>query len=254
MRDERQPEPNRGGRDQTVAIVDLATHRSRARRAEGHACSSSRVRTGQRHAIGTPGARSDAIVNLIAVGPQGIGVRDDEWADYLDSPPEPAPAQRFDRFVSGRLLRSRGFDRCRDDRRPAGLLERSGRRVGLDPAQRRQVGAGIPDRGDWPAGTKVHVSASLYGVPLAPGAYDAADITTDFTISRNQVVIADVNSHQLLVQRNDATVATYPASYGRGEDTGDPNLITRSGIHVVNGMDETKLMGNPPRYGYSNVP
>ena len=30
-----------------------------------------------------------------------IGVRDDERADYLDSPPDPAPAQRFDRFVSG---------------------------------------------------------------------------------------------------------------------------------------------------------
>ena len=105
----------------------------------------------------------------------------------------------------------------------------------------------------WPAGTKVHVSAQLYGVPLAPGAYGAADITSDFTIGRNQVVIADVNSHQLVVQRDGATVATYPASYGRGEDTGDPNLITRSGIHVVNELDETKLMSNP-RYGYSNVP
>jgi lipoprotein-anchoring transpeptidase ErfK/SrfK len=105
----------------------------------------------------------------------------------------------------------------------------------------------------WPAGTKVHVSAQLYGVPLAPGAYGAADITSDFTIGRNQVVIADVNSHQLLVQRDGATVATYPASYGRGQDTGDPNLITRSGIHVVNELDETKLMSNP-RYGYSNVP
>ncbi|HEY5151819.1 MAG TPA: Ig-like domain-containing protein, partial [Mycobacterium sp.] len=105
----------------------------------------------------------------------------------------------------------------------------------------------------WPAGTTVHVSAQLYGVPLAPGGYGAADITTDFTIGRNQVVIADVNSHELVVQRDGATVASYPASYGRGEDTGDPNLITRSGIHVVNGLDETKLMSNP-RYGYTDVP
>ena len=105
----------------------------------------------------------------------------------------------------------------------------------------------------WPAGTKVHVSAQLYGVPLAPAAYGAADIVTDFTIGRNQVVIADVNSHEMVVRRDGATVANYPASYGRGGDTGDPNLITRSGIHVVNGMDETKLMSNP-RYGYSNVP
>src|SRR5664279_1134368 len=38
-----------------------------------------------------------------------------------------------------------------------------------------------------------------------------------------------------------------------GGDTGDPNLITRSGIHVVNEFFETKLMSNP-RYGYSDVP
>ncbi len=105
----------------------------------------------------------------------------------------------------------------------------------------------------WPAGTQVHVDAKLYGLKLGPGAYGASDLTTDFTIGRNQVVIADVNSHELVVQQNGATVASYPASYGRGEDTGDPNLITRSGIHVVNEFNETKLMSNP-RYGYSNIP
>jgi len=62
----------------------------------------------------------------------------------------------------------------------------------------------------WPAGTKVHVSAQLYGVPLAPGSFGAADITTDFTIGRNQVVIADVNSHEMVVQRDGATVALLP--------------------------------------------
>ncbi len=105
----------------------------------------------------------------------------------------------------------------------------------------------------WPAGTQVHVSAKLYGVELAPGSYGAADITSDFTIGRNQVVVADVNSHELVVKRDGAVVASYPASYGRGEDTGDPNLITRSGTHVVSEFNETKLMSNP-RYGYSNVP
>ncbi len=59
------------------------------------------------------------------------------------------------------------------------------------------------------------------------------DITSDFSIGRNQVVIADVNSHDLVVKRDGAVVASYPASYGRGWDTGDPNLITRSGTHIV---------------------
>jgi lipoprotein-anchoring transpeptidase ErfK/SrfK len=105
----------------------------------------------------------------------------------------------------------------------------------------------------WPAGTTVHVEAKLYGANFNATSYGASDITSDFTIGRNQVVVADVNSHELVVKQDGATVASYPASYGRGEDTGDPNLITRSGVHVVNEFFETKLMSNP-RYGYSNEP
>jgi lipoprotein-anchoring transpeptidase ErfK/SrfK len=105
----------------------------------------------------------------------------------------------------------------------------------------------------WPAGTKVHVEAKLYGVKIAEGAFGRADITSDFVIGRNQVVKADVNSHELLVTNDGQVTASYPASYGRGEDNGDPNLITRSGVHVVNEFFETKLMSNP-RYGYSNIP
>jgi len=105
----------------------------------------------------------------------------------------------------------------------------------------------------WPAGTQIHVSAQLYGVELAPGAYGAADITSDFTIGRNQVVLADANSHNLVVQQDGVTVATYDASYGSGDDIGDPNRVTRSGTHIVMGKEENTLMSNPA-YGYSNVP
>jgi len=105
----------------------------------------------------------------------------------------------------------------------------------------------------WPAGTKVHVEAKLYGVKIADGAYGRADVTSDFTIGRNQVVKADVNSHELVVTQNGQVTATYPASYGRGDNTGDPNLVTRSGVHVVNEFYETKYMSNPA-YGYSNIP
>ncbi len=105
----------------------------------------------------------------------------------------------------------------------------------------------------WPAGTQIHLSAQLYGVQLAPGAYGAADITSDFTIGRNQVVLADANSHNLVVQQDGVTVATYDASYGSGDDIGDPNRVTRSGTHIVMGKEENTLMSNPA-YGYSNVP
>ncbi len=101
----------------------------------------------------------------------------------------------------------------------------------------------------WPEGTKVHVEANVYGLPFGGGAYGADDVTSDFTIGRNQVVYADVNSHELVVKQDGKTVATYPASYGRGTDY---DTTTRSGIHVVNAFYENKLMSNP-KYGYTNV-
>jgi lipoprotein-anchoring transpeptidase ErfK/SrfK len=104
----------------------------------------------------------------------------------------------------------------------------------------------------WPAGTKVHVSARLFGVELAPGSYGAADITSDFTVGRNQVVLADADAHNIVVQRDGATVASYDASYGSGDVIGDPNRVTRSGTHIVMDKQETTTMSNPA-YGYSNV-
>lgn len=101
----------------------------------------------------------------------------------------------------------------------------------------------------WPANTTIHVEAKLYGVDFGGGYWGGQDLTSDFTIGRNQVAIADVNSHELVIQRDGVTVATYPASYGKGAN---PDLTTRSGIHVVTDFFETKLMSNP-KYGYVNL-
>ena len=101
----------------------------------------------------------------------------------------------------------------------------------------------------WPSGTKVHVEAKVYGFEFAKGAYGVEDLSSDFTIGRNQVVVADVNSHELVVEQDGIVVATYPASYGRGTDA---DTTTRSGIHVVNEKFDKKLMSNP-KYGYVNV-
>ncbi|WP_090474284.1 L,D-transpeptidase [Nakamurella panacisegetis] len=101
----------------------------------------------------------------------------------------------------------------------------------------------------WPENTKVHVEANVYGLKFGPGAYGSSDVTSDFTIGRNQVVKADVNSHYLYVYQDNKEVAKYAASYGKGDT---PDKITRSGIHVVNDMNVTKLMSNP-KYGYTNV-
>ena len=104
-------------------------------------------------------------------------------------------------------------------------------------------------QGYWPENTKVHVEANVYGLKFGTGAYGSSDVTSDFTIGRNQVVKADVNSHYLYVYQDGKEVAKYAASYGKGDT---PDKITRSGIHVVNDKNETKLMSNP-KYGYTNV-
>ena len=104
----------------------------------------------------------------------------------------------------------------------------------------------------WPANTQVHVESDIYGLPFGGGYFGGDNVTSDFSIGRNQVVLADANSHQIVVQRDGQTVATYDASYGSGDEIGDPNRVTRSGIHVVSDMQETTKMSNPA-YGYTNV-
>jgi len=104
----------------------------------------------------------------------------------------------------------------------------------------------------WPANTQVHVESDIYGLPFGDGYFGGDNVTSDFTIGRNQVVLADATTHQIVVQRDGQTVATYDASYGSGDDIGDPNRVTRSGIHVVSDMEPTVKMSNPA-YGYTNV-
>ncbi|MET9201059.1 Ig-like domain-containing protein [Gordonia sp. NPDC003585] len=98
-------------------------------------------------------------------------------------------------------------------------------------------------------GTKVHMSAKLYGLDHGEGAYGAADVTSDFTIGRAQVVNAEASSHQIVVVRGGETLMTLPSSYGGGDL--DRN-VTRSGIHVVSEKYEDFYMSNPAA-GYFNV-
>jgi len=98
----------------------------------------------------------------------------------------------------------------------------------------------------WKPGTKVTVSAKLFGVSYGDGAYGATDLSTTFTIGRAQVTRADVTSHQLVVIRDGKQVASYPASYGLDSD---PNRNTRSGVHVITEKFTDKRMVSQ-QYGY----
>lgn len=104
----------------------------------------------------------------------------------------------------------------------------------------------------WPANTKVHVEANLYGLKFADRWYGGADVSVDFTIGRNQVVYADASKNLMQVFRDGELVAEYPASFGRGDEVNDPKLVTRSGIHVVTSWHEIYKMSNP-EYGYTDA-
>lgn len=100
----------------------------------------------------------------------------------------------------------------------------------------------------WRPGTKVTVTAKLYGVSYGNGSYGRADLTSHFTIGRAQVVKANTQTHRWIVIRDGVQVADYPASYGLESD---PGRVTKSGTHVVMGKSESYFMTNP-RYDYEN--
>lgn len=101
----------------------------------------------------------------------------------------------------------------------------------------------------WPANTQVTVNAKLYGVAYGGGAYGKADLSTQFTIGRNQVVKVHTPDHVMNVYRDGALVASYPTS--AGEDA-NPDLNTPNGTVIVMAKEEVGDFSNP-RYGYTNV-
>jgi hypothetical protein len=78
----------------------------------------------------------------------------------------------------------------------------------------RRLPGRLPAQGVLAGRTKVTVTADLYGVSYGEGRYGAADVTSSFTIGREQIVKADARSHRMLVFRDGQQVADYPASYG----------------------------------------
>ncbi|WP_374727478.1 L,D-transpeptidase [Haloactinomyces albus] len=101
----------------------------------------------------------------------------------------------------------------------------------------------------WPAHTEVSVEANLYGLHYGSGKYGKADLTTEFSIGRAQVVKADVDTHRIVVMRSGEQVASYPASYGR---PGNPDLHTHNGTYMVMAKHPVEIMDNP-QYGYTDV-
>jgi lipoprotein-anchoring transpeptidase ErfK/SrfK len=101
----------------------------------------------------------------------------------------------------------------------------------------------------WPAGTRVSVDLRLYGVHFGGGVYGENDLTSRFSIGRNQVVRADTRTHRLKVFRDGRLTANFPASFGLESD---PGRVTNSGTHVVMSKHPIYSMTNP-KYDYFDV-
>jgi lipoprotein-anchoring transpeptidase ErfK/SrfK len=101
----------------------------------------------------------------------------------------------------------------------------------------------------WPANTKVHVQANLNGADYGNGQWGDADISSDFTVGRSQIVYADALSHRLVVTVNNEVTKNYAVSYGADSV---PGKATLNGIHIVMEKDPTVSMCNP-QFNYCNA-
>jgi lipoprotein-anchoring transpeptidase ErfK/SrfK len=101
----------------------------------------------------------------------------------------------------------------------------------------------------WPANTQVTVNAKLYGLNYGNGAFGKSDLSTAFTVGRNQVVKINTPDHVMNVYRDGALAAAYPSSNGQDSD---PNLNTPNGTVIVMSKEPVGDFSNP-RYGYTNV-
>ncbi|TCO45847.1 L,D-transpeptidase [Actinocrispum wychmicini] len=79
----------------------------------------------------------------------------------------------------------------------------------------------------WKSGTKITVNAAIYGKQLGPGSFGKEDRKANITIGPKLVAVADGQTHQMTVTKDDQLLKTVPISMGKkGHET--PN-----GTYVV---------------------
>ncbi|MBN9620224.1 MAG: L,D-transpeptidase, partial [Actinobacteria bacterium] len=99
----------------------------------------------------------------------------------------------------------------------------------------------------FPPGTKVTVTAKVYGVRVGPGLYGQSDQSVSFTIGAKHVSVADDKTKQVRVYFDDKLVRTMPTSMGQGGYvTGaggrQISLWTMPGTYTVIGHQDPVLM------------
>jgi lipoprotein-anchoring transpeptidase ErfK/SrfK len=92
----------------------------------------------------------------------------------------------------------------------------------------------------WPAGTKVDLTADLYGMKLNDTKYAEADLTLDYSIGDAVVMNVDVSTLTMQVMRNGQMVYNIPVTIGK------PGYETHDGIKVISAKEGTITMRSPP--------
>ena len=100
----------------------------------------------------------------------------------------------------------------------------------------------------WKPGTKITVSANLYGVNFGNNTWGKEDVTSSFTIGRAEITKGDIQTHRLKVYRDGKLLFDFPTSFGLESD---PGRVTRNGTYIVMSKEYLHLMSNP-KYGYKD--
>ena len=98
-------------------------------------------------------------------------------------------------------------------------------------------------------GTKVTVTAKVYGVDVGDNLYGQADQSVSYKIGAKHVAIADAKTHMVKVYFNDKLVRTMPTSMGRGGSTTGDNgqtiyFWTMPGTYTVIGHENPATMSS----------
>jgi lipoprotein-anchoring transpeptidase ErfK/SrfK len=101
----------------------------------------------------------------------------------------------------------------------------------------------------YPKGTKVTVSANVYGVEVGDGLFGQADVSASFVIGRKNIAIADDNTHMVQVFWDGVLQRTMPTSMGKGGYTKGSqgqtiSFFTPSGTYTVLDQSNPVLMSS----------
>ena len=100
----------------------------------------------------------------------------------------------------------------------------------------------------WAPGTRVTVTAAVYGVHVGDDVYGQQDVTSSFTIGRSRIATVDDRTKRMVVRVDGKVVRTAPVSMGKDKrivSNGKTiNYLTQSGPHVVTDKHDVKVMSS----------